>query len=116
LDAAVAGIFLLLLSAIVLLSVREWLLLVGRRKLAQLHEARTVWLPDYALSENKPVHALGLIGLGLALAKELSGEAEMERARSEVQQCSCCSEVSSQEQNVYLRVSERRFNGVRRCC
>ena len=40
--------FPLLVSAIILLSFREWLLLLSRRKPAVLHETEPVWLPDYA--------------------------------------------------------------------
>src|SRR5207342_2774944 len=80
LDAAVAGAFLILVGAIIVLSLREWILLLARRKLAVLRETDPVWLPDYAVAEARPLHVLGLIGLAFALAKELSGEAQMERA------------------------------------
>src|ERR1022692_2337366 len=81
LDAAVAGGFLLLVAAIVLLSVYEWVLLLGRRKPAVLRETEPVWLPDYAVAESRPLHIAGVATVAFALAKELSGEAEMERAR-----------------------------------
>ena len=55
LDAAVAGIFLALVTAIVLLSLREWILLLSRRKPAVLHETEPVWLPDYAVTEGRPI-------------------------------------------------------------
>ena len=83
LDAAVAGIFLVLVIAIVLLSLREWFLLLSRRKPAVLHEAEPVWLPDYAVVEGgrKFSGAAGAAALALALAKEWSGESHLERAR-----------------------------------
>src|SRR5438046_6452107 len=87
-DAIVTGVFLTLVVLIVLVSAREWLLLLARKRLAQLRESDPVWLPDYAVAEGRPLHALGLIALGLALAKELSGEAHIERARAIVQ-CPC---------------------------
>ena len=49
-----AGIFLVLVTAIILLSLREWILLLSRRKPAVLHETEPVWLPDYAVKEAGP--------------------------------------------------------------
>ncbi len=89
LDAAVAGAFLVLVSAIVLLSVREWYLLLRGRKPVVLHETEPVWLPDYAVAESRPLHVAGAVGLALALAKELSGEAEMDRTRQAATICEC---------------------------
>ncbi len=59
LDAIVAGTFLVLVTGIILLSVREWILLLSRRKPAVLHETEPVWLPDYALKETGPNLAHG---------------------------------------------------------
>ena len=128
------------------MSLREWLLLLGRRKLAVLHESEPVWLPDHALAEAKPLRITGLFAVGFTLAKELSGEAQIERAQREAALCqretaevrSPKSEVRngdtaeprgfaagcgrleqlprSDEQRIYLQVTENRFNGVRRCC
>jgi carbon starvation protein len=127
LDAIVAGIFLALVITIVLLSLREWFLLLSRRKPAVLHETEPVWLPDYAVVEGgrKFSGAAGAAALALALAKEWSGESHLERA----QQCECSrvcenadvprSHVHSHDkaaQQVYVEATEQRFNGVRRCC
>jgi carbon starvation protein len=113
LDAAVAGTFLTLVSVIVLLSVREWLLLLSRRKPAVLHETEPVWLPDYALKETGPNlrTVAGAAAIALGLAKELSGETQFERAR---QQACMCEQHSDQQ--VFAQVTEEKFNGVRRCC
>jgi len=80
-DAVVVGIFLVLASMIFLLSIREWILLLARRRLAGLHETPPVWLPDYAVAEGQPLRLLSIVTLALALAKELSGEAHLERAQ-----------------------------------
>ena len=127
LDAAVAGIFLALVTAIVLLSLREWFLLLSRRKPAVLHETEPVWLPDYAVVEGgrKFSGAAGAAALALALAKEWSGESHLERA----QQCECSRVCENADvprthvrgydktaQQVYVETTEQRFNGVRRCC
>ncbi len=80
---------MVLVAAIVVLSVREWLLLLGRRKPAVLCETEPVWLPDYAVSEARPLRVAGVAALAFALAKELSGEAEMERAGQAATLCEC---------------------------
>jgi carbon starvation protein len=124
LDAAVAGIFLILVAAIAVLSLREWLLLIARRKLAVLGETPPVWLPDYAIVEAKPIHVAGIITLGLALAKELSGEAQLERARQAPELCASregaikCEPAGQQKNDsrLYVEVTERRFKGINRCC
>jgi carbon starvation protein len=115
LDAAVAGVFLILVIAIVLLSLREWYLLLSRRKPAVLHETRPVWLPDYAIVEGGRTFsgAAGAAALALALAKEWSGESHLERAQQQQAVCEC---HAASAQQVYVEATEQRFNGVRRCC
>ena len=115
LDAAVAGAFLGLASLLVGLSLREWHLLLTRRKAARLHEAEPVWLPDYALREPGPNwrSVAGATGIALGLARELSGENHFERAR---QQACVHPEENRGDHQVFARATEERFNGVRRCC
>ena len=114
-----AGIFLVLVTAIIVLSVREWILLLSRRKPAVLHETEPVWLPDYALKEAGPNFrtAAGAAVIALGLAKELSGESHFERARQ--QAClqparGICDQMRQSFAQEFTRRS--RFNGVRRCC
>ena len=78
-----AGTFLVLVTAIIVLSVREWILLLSRRKPAVLHETESVWLPDYALKEAGPNFrtVAGAAVIAFGLAKELSGESHFERAQ-----------------------------------
>jgi carbon starvation protein len=128
LDAVVAGAFLVLVSAIVVLSVREWALLLARRKPAVLRETEPVWLPDYAVAESRTLRVAGVAALTFALAKELSGEAEMDRARQAATLCECepakagcpaelnASQARQADARVYLAMAERRFKGVKRCC
>ena len=122
-DTICVGIFIGLVSLIVLLSVREWLLLLARKKLATLRETTPVWLPDYAVVEGRPLHVLGLFTLGIGLLKELSGEAAMERNAAQV--CSChdtqgeqaVASDKQQQEATYLKTTSERFgSGVRRCC
>ncbi len=118
LDAVVAGVFLILVSIIVALSVREWILLLARRKVAELRESPPVWLPDYAIAESRPLNVVSLIALATALLKELSGEAQLERAQA-AQACSCenaAGRPAQTPQQLYVETTEQRFNGVRRCC
>ena len=115
-DALVAGVFMVLVSAVVLLSLREWALLLMRRKPAVLHESETVWLPDYAVVEagGKFGGVAGTAALTLALAKELSGETQLERAQEQL--CACNLHANTSPEAIYVEVTEQRFNGVRRCC
>ncbi len=115
LDAVIAGIFLALLAVIVLISLREWLLLLARKKVAALRETPPVWLPDYAVAEAKPLNVLSLLALGLALVKELSGEAHLDRAQKQACECKEAHGERSPKK-IYVETTEERFKGVRRCC
>jgi carbon starvation protein len=128
LDAAVAAFFLLLVSAIVLLCVREWILLCARRKPVLLRETNPVWLPQYASAEVKSGRLWGFLTLGFALARELSGEAHFERARLAAhsslpgQSPGACPDANSSrelaksQRLLFVKATEERFKGVRRCC
>jgi carbon starvation protein len=129
LDAAVALVFMLLVVALLVISVREWLLLLARRKAPILQETPPVFLPQYALSEPRPVHLSGIIALALALAKELSGEAHLHRAReaetastpladrpSERDEDRVTSKARGRDRQLYVQATEHRFNGTNRCC
>ncbi len=120
-DAVVAGIFLALVSTVLLLSLREWWLLLSRRKPAVLHETAPVWLPHYAVKEAGPDlrTAAGTAALALGLAKELSGEAAIERAQRQAATCVCEAgqhHAPATGTAAYLQATEERFNGIRRCC
>lgn len=122
LDAFVAGAFLVLVSIIIALSIREWWLLLTRRKPSRLQESEPVWLPDYAVMEGGANFrtVAGTAAIALGLAKELSGEAQLERAQQQqAVVCDClnqdCPDTQPAEQ-LYLKVTEQRFTGVRRCC
>jgi len=112
LDAAVAGSFLILISTVFLMSLREWILLLARKKAADLRETPPTWLPDYALAQAKPLSGVALLALAFALVKELSGEADLDRAR-QAHTCAC---AEKSDVKIYTEVTEARFKGVRRCC
>ena len=129
LDAAVTAFFLALVAGIFLISVREWILLIARRKIAELHETPPTWLPDYAVAEANPLRAASLLVLGFALLREISGEARVDRLQ---QQCACAeparlrlnvSEANAApaqpcltREQAYVRAAEERFTGINRCC
>ncbi|MDQ6632476.1 MAG: carbon starvation protein A, partial [Verrucomicrobiota bacterium] len=105
---------------IVVLSLREWILLLAKKKLAQLRETEPIWLPAYALIEEKPLHIFGLLTLLFALAKHLSGETEMERAQKK-NICVCENPIEqlnakNSPQEIYAEVTDKRFTGINRCC
>ncbi len=118
LDAVVAGAFLALLTSLLFLSAREWVLLLARKRLAELRETPPVWLPDYALAEAKPLHLFGLFALAVALARELSGEAEMDRALAAAERHACPGHAHQPTDRaaLYCALTEARYHSIRRCC
>ena len=120
LDAFVAIAFLVLVSIIIAMSVWEWVSLLSRRKPAVLHESEPVWLPDYAVTEGgrKLGGAAGAATLAVALAKELSGETQLERATQQAAMCDCSHShaPAKSDAQIYVETTEKRFTGVRRCC
>jgi carbon starvation protein len=130
LDAFVTGFFLVLVAAIFLISLREWILLLARKRLATLREAEPVWLPDYAIAEGKPLRLFSLFALAFALAKELTGEAALDRAGQAANICACGlpahqkvnllgqerSSPAPTREELYVQTVERRYEGVNRCC
>jgi carbon starvation protein len=122
LDALITGSFLVLISIIAAISIWEWLMLLSRRRSVVLRESEAVMLPDYALAESKPVPVFGIVTLGFALAKELSGEAHIERAQHATTTCQCEHQNIDQTarartpEQLYIEMTEKRFNGINRCC
>ncbi len=114
LDAGVTAFFLTLVAAIFLLSLREWILLLARKKLAELHETPPTWLPEHAVAEGKPVRWFNVAGLLFLLAKELSGEAEMERTKP-ISTCDAAP-TPAEEKERFAKLTEERYRGIRRCC
>ena len=122
LNAVVAGTFMTLVIAIVLLSIYEWLSLLAKRHAPKLSETDPVWLPAHAVAEGKPVQWWNLFALGFLLLKEVSGEAAVDRAQA------CTprkvdllggSKAMDKEQRAqaYVAAAEKRFEGgPNRCC
>jgi len=120
LDAVVAGFFMLAVLALMTLALWEWILLLRRKRPPELRETPPVWLPDYAVVESRPVRVIGTIALGCGLLRELSGEAHIERAQQAALHCHCPPggphESLKTKQQHYVEMTEKRFNGVNRCC
>jgi carbon starvation protein len=123
LDAVVAAVFLGLVSIIAALSFAEWWRLLAGKRQPNLHESPPVWLPDYAIVEGKPMNLAGSVALGLALMKELSGEADMERSGQQQVQAACCAEHQrpeggqcAEKERQFLAHLETRYRSIRRCC
>jgi carbon starvation protein len=115
LDAAVTGIFLVMIMAIVALSVREWILLLARRRISRLSETAPVWLPDYSVAEARPRGLGSLLLMALLLARELSGQTAIQRAQERA--CCCgCPESKQVRVHAYLETTQKRFDGINRCC
>ena len=123
-DALVTAAFLILVLAIVLISVREWLLLISRRRPATLRESEAVWLPESALVEPRTPSVVGVVALGCSLAKELSGEAAIDRAEARL--VSCCVEsqevdrsdgqTGSTRSRAYQQTLDEKYRKINRCC
>ncbi len=127
LDVAVAGLFLVLVALVFLISVREWILLVARWKAVELRESPPVWLPDYAIAESQPMKVFTLLAVLFALLRELSGQGQVDRAQQHAALCECNHGAAHQDradsdaerklrQQVYTQVTEERYKGINKCC
>jgi len=111
LDAVVAGTFMILVALVFLLSLYEWSLLIARKRAADLFETPPSWLPDYAIVEGRPANALGYVAILFGLARELSGQAEVERAQTT--HCACIeAHEKKSESEIYVAATEARYKSI----
>ena len=116
-DAWVTGIFLTLVSGIVLLSIAEWLRLLRGSRPPELSETEPVWLPADPLGTAPPISAFGAAALAFTMLKEVSGQADLDRAQKLAEACDCAAARTPRgRQNTFLTATEHRFTGIRRCC
>jgi carbon starvation protein len=130
-DAFVTATFLVLVALITIFSVREWLLLLSRRKPARMSETPPVLLPSGALGSNEPsaIGAVSALAFSVTMIKEISGAAAIDRAEAALtvvadarpgeSEAACeCRALGARRtrQNAYLTAIDRRFHGVSRCC
>ncbi|MBX3734900.1 MAG: carbon starvation protein A [Verrucomicrobiae bacterium] len=85
-DAGITAVFLTMASALVLVSVWEWIRLLRGSRPADLTETEPVWLPDPFGCERGAGAALGTAALALGLLREWSGEAAVQRAHARIQE------------------------------
>jgi carbon starvation protein len=125
LDAAVAVALLMLTATIVSVSAREWWLLLRRHRLPTLRETTPVWLQGTEAGQHGRAGLAGAIPLAIALLKELSVEASVERAQHTATVCQCVpqseavaleGETPNGKTQAYLELTDHRFKGVTRCC
>jgi carbon starvation protein len=130
-DAVAVTVYLGFLIAFLALSVREWCLMLLRRRPPTLSETLPVWLPDHALAEPRPWRWAHVLALALGLARELVGEPEPRRETALA--CQPCKRLGAGEPATmlketgqdlargpagreYARRLEERYRSVRRCC
>ena len=106
----------LMVVAIVVICLYEWARLLAGARAPDLKETEPVWLPDYAIIEGgRPLNTVGAAALALALAKELSGEAELDRITAQ-QAAICCEEHRQSRDEIYVEATVARYKSIRRCC
>jgi carbon starvation protein len=114
LDAVVASVFLALVGAIIMTSVWRWFNLWTGRSALDLRETEPVWLPESALAAERPKDLSGVfcgsVILGLGLARQLSGETQLEREHV-IQSCDC----QIDKGKVWANLEEKRFHSPK-CC
>ncbi len=132
LDFAVTGVFLFLGATMVALSLREWFRLLTRRRAPDLRETEPVWLPESVVREGRSFGALGsAAALALALGREWSGEAAVQRVQQQQVACLHSSTTPrllidipevragidhSLRAEAYCQAARQRFEGIQRCC
>jgi carbon starvation protein len=123
-DAVVAGLYLVLVGAIVITSVWRWVGLWTGRKPLDLRETEPVWLPAEALAPAPAPFGLkwlgGLFVLALAMLRHLAGQGDPRPAQAPT----CCphdadghdpSLESTDPGRAWAAREERRFRNPR-CC
>lgn len=116
-DAAVTGAFIILVAMIFLLSVYEWWRLIRGTKAPTLSETEPVYLPAGVAANGNSAAALGAVAFGLSMIKELSGQADVDRAMVRAEVCDCTQTRTPRgRQNVFLSTLDERYRTPRRCC
>jgi carbon starvation protein len=115
-DGIVTGTFLALVISILLLAISEWFRLLSRQKQPTLSETDPIWLPPDPISPT-PISAVGAAAIAFTLARELSGQADLDRAQARAELCDCAvARTPSGRKNVFLTTLDARYRDIRRCC
>jgi carbon starvation protein len=116
-DAFVTAAFIILVSMIFALSVYEWWRLISGAKAPKLSETEPVFLPVAVIAPPSGAAALGAVALGFSMIKELSGQADVDRAMARAEACDCVEARTLRgRQNVFLSSLDERYRTPRRCC
>ena len=123
-DAWVTGIFLALVGSIVIISIAEWLRLLGGNRKPELSETEPVWLPASALDPARPMTTFGAAALAFTMIREISGQSAIDRATAKPVVVQSRRNVLLSEQpnpdqaktDAYLTAVERRYTRISRCC
>ena len=114
--SAVTGFFLLMVAAIVVISVGNGLAVDAPAAGDLARVASRCGCRNTPWRKGKPLQVMGVVAFGCALAKELSGEAHLARAQQQAAVCDCRQGVVRTPEQIYVETTEKRFNGVKRCC
>jgi carbon starvation protein len=113
-NTAVAGSFLVLVAAIVLISAWRWFNLLRGNRPMDLKETEPVWLPESALAPRRASTwagwLLGAIAIFFGLARQLTGTPVPEKPTQHV----ACS-AKAQDGKEWAEHQEKRFRSPR-CC
>ena len=124
-DIVITAVFLILVTVVMILAVLEWCRLLRGRSAAKMHETEVLWLPDSPNRGGSPAALAGIVAIGCGLAKELSGEAAVERAEAAnlpvlrcdpVQNSSDAQHAADCRRRAYLVVLEDKYSKINRCC
>lgn len=115
LDATVATVFLLLVGAVAAICLWEWYRLFTKARAPKLAETDPTWLPDYAVREGNSLAPMGTAALLLFFLKEISGQAEADRALQN-QETVCCAASEKEASQAYATHLEQKYRSIRRCC
>ncbi len=114
-DAAVTAGFLALVGVLLVITLAEAVALLTGKKQAELSETEPMWLKQLD-AQKSGVPVAGLVGLGVAMVQELSGQAAIERERAVVVAECTCPPNTNPRANAFLLSTDRRFKGINRCC
>jgi carbon starvation protein len=116
-NTAVTSIFVILVALIIVTSVYRWIQLCNGNQKMDLREEPPVWLPESAVAADRTNTFGGIFGVfffGLSLARQLSGQTDLERAEARVCHVDGC-QLSESKGEKWAKLQDDRFKNPR-CC
>ena len=129
-DLVVTGSFLTLAGLVVLIALYEWFQLVRGRRPPDLRESEAVWRPLDPVTPS-PLSALGAMTVAVGLARHLTDQDVIDNAAAQAVAGTgpACgprvlidvpevreSVIREARSDAYVAVTEKRFDGINRCC